>query len=57
MWQQPLDPFLTGGLALLPLAPLCQLPADVPLQQALRDVIHQVDLRLATEAPYARGCS
>ena len=55
LWQQPLEPFLSGGLALLPLASLCQLPADVLLEQALRDVIHQVDLRLTANAPYARA--
>ncbi len=55
LWQQPLDPFLTGGLALLPLAPLSQLPADVPLQDALRGVIHRVDDRLAAEAPHDRA--
>src|SRR5579884_1060188 len=54
-WQQPVERFLTGGLALLPLAPLCQLAADVPLEQALRGVIHQIDQRLTGEAPYARA--
>jgi hypothetical protein len=55
MWEQPLALFLKGGLGLLPLAPLCQLPEDVPVEQALRDVIHQIDQRLAAEAPYARA--
>lgn len=55
LWQQPLAPFLTGGLALLPLAPLCQLAADVPVEQALREVVHQIDQRLSKEAPYARA--
>jgi predicted transposase YdaD len=55
LWLQPVEPFLTGGLALLALAPLCQLPADVPVAQALRDVIHQIDQRLAKEANYARA--
>lgn len=31
MWQQPVEPFLHGGLSLLPLAPLCQMPGDRPL--------------------------
>src|SRR5579883_3104070 len=53
LWQQPLELFLSGGLGLLPLAPLCQLPADVPVEQTLREVIHQIDLRLGSEAPYA----
>jgi hypothetical protein len=55
LWQQPLDQFLSGGLSLLPLAPLCQLAADVPLEQALRGVVHQIDQRLSTEAPYGRA--
>jgi len=55
LWQQPLELFLSGGLALLPLAPLCQLAEDVPLEQALRGVVHQIDQRLSTEAPYARA--
>ena len=32
MWQQPLQVFLSGGLALLPLAPLCQLPEGGTLE-------------------------
>lgn len=55
LWQHPIGPFLTGGLALLPLAPLCQLPDDVPLEQSVRDVVHQIDQRLAAEAPYDRA--
>jgi hypothetical protein len=55
LWRQPLTVFLNGGLALVPLAPLCQLPEDVPLEQALRAVIHQIDQRLTTEAPYAQA--
>jgi predicted transposase YdaD len=55
LWQQPAQSFLTGGLGLLPLAPLCQLPADVPVEQALRELVHQIDRRLAAEAPYERA--
>jgi hypothetical protein len=55
LWQQPVMPFLNGGLGLLPLAPLCALAADVPAEQALREVIHQVDQRLAAEAPYGQA--
>ena len=55
LWQQPVDAFLTGGLALLPLASLCQLPAGVPPEQAMRDVIHRVDQRLAAETPYSQA--
>jgi hypothetical protein len=55
LWQQPVDVFLTGGLTLLPLAPLCQLPADVSVEQALRDVVHRIDERLVAEVPYDRA--
>lgn len=55
LWQQSLELFLGGGLALLPLAPLCQLPPEVPVAEALRQVIHRVDQRLVSEAPYARA--
>ena len=41
MWQQPIEPFLHGAVGLLPLAPLCQLPADQPLTDALRDVVRE----------------
>jgi hypothetical protein len=55
LWRRALGPFLTGGLRLLPLAPLCELPADVPLEQALREVVHQIDRRLVLEAPYPQA--
>jgi hypothetical protein len=50
LWQRPVKPFLKGGLGLLPLAPLCQLPPGVPLEQALADVVRQIDRRLRAEA-------
>lgn len=49
MWQQPLAPFLTGGLNLLLLATLCQLPADQPIEEALRGVVREIDRRLVAE--------
>ena len=49
MWQQPVELFLRGGLSLLPLAPLCQLPSDRPLTDVLRDVVREIDRRLAQE--------
>lgn len=55
LWQQPLEPFLGGGLGLLPLAPLCQLPAGVPLEQAMQEVIQQIDQRLASGVPHAEA--
>jgi len=53
LWKQPLALYLNGGLGLLPLAPLCQLPKGVPVKQALQRVVHQIDQRLVTEAPHA----
>src|SRR5260370_26075179 len=49
MWQQPVEPFVRGGLLLLPLATLCQLPADRPIGDGLHDVIMDIDRRLAQE--------
>jgi hypothetical protein len=49
LWQRPVKPFLRGGLGLLPLAVLCALPPDRPLEEALRDVIARIDRRLAAE--------
>lgn len=53
MWQQPIQPFLEGGLGLLPLAPLCQLPK--PLSAALRQVVRVIDRRLAKESDHAQA--
>jgi hypothetical protein len=55
LWQRPVKPFLKGGLGLLPLAPLCQLPAGVPLEQAVTDVVHQIDRRLQAETEHAEA--
>jgi hypothetical protein len=55
MWQQPVTPFLRGGVGLLPLAPLCQTPAGVPLDDALRQVIHEIDQRLLADVPHAEA--
>lgn len=49
MWQQPLQTFLRGGVSLLPLAPLCEMPADQPLVDAMRGVVREIDRRLAAE--------
>jgi hypothetical protein len=54
LWQQPLEAFLTGGLGLLPLAPLCQMELDIPLEDALKQVVHRIDERLIGEAPKGR---
>ena len=39
MWEQAVEPFLHGGLGLLPLATLCRMPEDKPLAGALREVV------------------
>jgi hypothetical protein len=54
MWRQPLEPFLQGGVNLLPLAPLCKLPDDQPLDEALRGVVLEINRRLAEECDQAR---
>jgi hypothetical protein len=46
MWQQPIERFLMGGIHLLPLATLCKLPGEHPLDEALRDVVREIDARL-----------
>ncbi len=55
MWQQPVEPFLHGGLGLLPLATLCQLPKGQPLPEALREVVREIDRRLAQEVEHAQA--
>jgi hypothetical protein len=55
MWQQPLERFLHGGVTLLPLATLCQLPADQPLTDALRNVVCEIDRRLSGECEHAQA--
>lgn len=55
MWEQPVERFLHGGLSLLPLAPLCQLPEDQPLTDSLRVVVREIDRRLAEECEPAQA--
>jgi hypothetical protein len=55
MWQQPVETFLRGGVSLLPLAPLCQLPGDQPLTDAMRGVVREIDRRLAEECDHAQA--
>ena len=55
LWKQPIDPFLKGGLGLLPLAPLCKLPKGKPLTEALREVVGEIDRRLAEETNHAQA--
>ncbi len=55
MWQQPIAPFLSGGVSALPLATLCQLPANQPTVDALRGVVREIEKRLAKECQYAQA--
>lgn len=55
MWQQSVESFLQGGVALLPLATLCRMPADRPLTDALRDVVREIDRRLSQETSHAEA--
>jgi hypothetical protein len=55
MWQQSLEPFLHGGLGLLPLATLCRMPEDKPLAEALREVVREIDRRLIQECEHAQA--
>jgi hypothetical protein len=55
MWQQPVETFLHGGVSLLPLAPLCQLPTSQPLADAMRGVVREIDRRLAAECDHAQA--
>jgi hypothetical protein len=55
MWQQSLEPFLHGGLGLLPLATLCRMPEDKPLAEALREVVREIDRRLIQQPDHAQA--
>jgi hypothetical protein len=55
MWEQPVKSFLSGGLQWLPLAMLCQMPPDRALADAMREVVHEIDRRLALECEHARA--
>ena len=55
LWQQPNEPFLRGGVQLLPLATLCKLPSERPLLEGLREVVREIDRRLADECEHAQA--
>jgi len=47
LWQEPVGEYLShSGLAALPLATLCKMPAGQSLPDALRDVVQEIDRRL-----------
>lgn len=55
MGQLPPEPFLTGGLGLLPLATLCQLPSNVPMAEAMTQIVAEIDRRLIAETERHRA--
>jgi hypothetical protein len=55
LWSEPVEPFLTGGVGILPLAPLCQMPKGKRLKAAIRDVVHEIDRRLALLPDHAQA--
>lgn len=55
MWQQPVEPFLEGGVGLLPLAMLCQLPPEMDEMTAMSEVIRRIENRLYTDAAPAEA--
>ena len=58
LWQLPVRSILQGGVGTLPLAPLCRQLGDLPLEDALPDLVRQIDSRLSREttAVDAGGC-
>ncbi|MBI3822468.1 MAG: hypothetical protein HY289_07290 [Planctomycetes bacterium] len=55
MWREPVELFLEGGVGLLPLAPLGKLPPGKPADQAMREVIREIDRRLASLPDHAQA--
>jgi hypothetical protein len=55
MWQQAVEPFLHGGVGLLPLAALCRMPEEKPLAEALHGVVREIDRRLIQECEHPQA--
>lgn len=55
LWQQPVDHYLHAGIAVLPLATLCELPSGQSLAHGLRDVVLEIQKRLGQEASHAEA--
>jgi hypothetical protein len=55
LWREPVEPFLKGGVGLLPLATLCQAPAGLSLQEGLRQIVREIDRRLAQETDHGHA--
>jgi hypothetical protein len=55
MWEQPVEEILAGGPGVLPLAPLCKMPAGMSLQQALPGILRQIEERFVREVSPEQG--
>jgi hypothetical protein len=55
LWQEPVEGYLHAGVGALPLAPLCAMPAGKPVPEALREVVHEIDRRLAKEVSHGEA--
>jgi predicted transposase YdaD len=55
LWQRPAEEFLTGGLGVVPLAPLGKLPAGVRPPAGLTGVVERLVERVRSEAPAGEG--
>jgi hypothetical protein len=55
LWQVPVESYLRAGTAALPLATLCEMPADRPLADALYEVVQEINRRLGAEASHAEA--
>jgi predicted transposase YdaD len=53
LWERPVEALLASGLGTLPLAPLCQLPAGMSLEDGMRWVVGRVIERLDREGDAA----
>jgi hypothetical protein len=55
MWEQAVETFLHGGVALLSLATLCRMPEDKPVAEGLCGVVREIDRRLIQECEHAQA--
>ncbi|MBI1830499.1 MAG: hypothetical protein HYR84_03500 [Planctomycetes bacterium] len=55
LWKEPVELFLQSGVGLLPLAPLCKLPGGKPVDRALREIVREIDRRLACLPDHAQA--
>jgi hypothetical protein len=55
LWMQSAESFLTGSLGLVPLAVLGKLPEERSAEEAIRDIVQQIETRLLSELPRERA--